>query len=378
MSLKPAHHNPTPPAGAALIRNVQALRGVAALFVFAAHIKGAEGEYSAVGGLLPQWLYLGVTGVDLFFLISGFVMVHVAANITPGPRQSARFLVNRAGRIYPLYWLVTIGLIALYAVKKMLFGEDTPLGNIAASFLLAPSVHPPILVVGWTLIHEMYFYIVFAGIILAPAQLRFALLGVWALIVAAGYLAGAAALNVWTGVIFNPLTAQFLIGAGIAVLVRSGVTGLAAPVLGAGIVWLGVLVFGFTGLYPNAMTDFATRALVFTPPYALILYGAVALERRSGRIAPRWLITMGDASYALYLVHIPVFLVVGKTVSSLIPDGPLIDNLVLIAGYSLAGLAATFVAHLAFEKPMLRVTKAMSARLFGKKPSDPVRPERAW
>ena len=374
------------------LNNVQALRGIAALFVFAAHIKGAESEYSAVSTLLPQWMYMGVTGVDLFFLISGFVMVHVSDGLAAGTRFSAQFLYNRAARIYPLYWLVTISLIVLYAGKKLFFGEDTPIPNYLSSFLLTPSVHYPVLPVGWTLVHEMYFYVIFAGIILAPKRLWPLLLALWGVAVAAGSVSGVFGLNAWTKIAFNPLTAEFLIGAGLAFIVRRGVTGFALPALLAGTIWLAILFFGFTSLYPETMGDFAKRALLFAPPYALILYGAVALERRASRDtgsvagsvagsrvqAPRWLIYAGDASYALYLVHVPVFLVVGKTVSSLIADGPLVDNLALIAGYTLGGLIVAVLAHEVSEKPMLSVTRKLGARLFNRTRAPGIRPERAW
>lgn len=344
--------------------HIQALRGVAALMVLAAHVKEAELDYGREGALLPYSLFMGVSGVDLFFLISGFVMTHVALEGARGPRASLRFLFNRAARIYPVYWAVTLALMVLYAGKLALFGEPTPFPNPLETFLLLPDDEFPLLPVGWTLVHEMYFYAVFSLFVLAPRVNIGAFLAAWAVIVAAANAAGIVALNAWTKVIFSPLTFEFIGGAMVALALRRGITAFALPALALGVAAVaGLSLFFATTLYPGAFADLGRRALIFGPIFAAILYGAAAIEMRRGARTANWLTAAGDASYSLYLVHVPVFLVVGKTLSVMLPDGAF-DNWALIPAYVATSLAIAFAAHRWVERPAIVFARKIGDRLF--------------
>ncbi len=347
--------------------HIQALRGVAALMVFAAHIKGAEISYGGEGALLPYALLMGVTGVDLFFLISGFVMAHVVLGAARGRRATGRFLFNRAARIYPVYWAVTLGLLIFFAGKQILFNEATPFPNPVETFLLLPDDAGPLLAVGWTLVHELYFYLVIALLVVWRDARALPFLGVWAAIVSAGVVSGLEAANPWTRIAFSPLTFEFIGGALIALLVRRGVTRFALPALMLGVAAVIGISVGFADrLYPETVADFSRRVLIFGPPYALILYGAAAFEASRGPRAPKWLVAAGDASYSLYLVHLPVFLVVGKAMSLVVPDGAF-DNALLIAAFLAAGLVAAVAVHLFIEKPALAFTRRLGDKLFSRR-----------
>lgn len=342
--------------------NIQALRGVAALMVLVAHINGAELAYGGAGTLLPHWLYMGVGGVDLFFLISGFVMAHVALSGARGPRAARRFFYNRAARIYPVYWTVTLLLMLLYAGKLYLFAEETPFPDPIATFLLTPSDHYPLVPVGWTLVHEMYFYIVFAMFVLWRGDI-IAFLAAWCVILIVGLATGAFEANAWTRTALNPLTFEFVAGALVAVAVKRGATRFALPALVAGVAIFAIQTAFFADrLYPEAIGRFTLRAALFAPPFALVLYGAAALEMRRAAHAPRWLIKTGDASYSLYLIHVPVFLVVGKLISLAVADTRF-DNFLLIVVYALAAGVAAFALHHFVERPLLSASKRIGDRL---------------
>lgn len=346
------------------LENIQALRGVAALMVLFAHVKEAEGDYGGAGALLPHFLYMGVVGVDLFFLISGFVITHVALSGARGPGAARRFAFNRAARIYPVYWSATLLLMVLYAGKLYFFDEETPFPNPVATFLLTPSDYYPLVPVGWTLVHEMYFYVVFALFVFLPAARLPAFLSAWGAIIIAALAGGLFASNAWTKIVFNPLTFEFITGAVIALGLRRGVTGLALPALIAGVViFLIEALFFADRLYPDVMGQFALRAVFFTPPFALILFGAASLEGTKSAIAPKCLRAVGDVSYSLYLIHIPVFLVVGKLISISVPDGPF-DNPLLIAAFLVSALTAGFALHHVIERPALDATRRLGDRLF--------------
>lgn len=358
--------------------NIQALRGVAALMVIAAHVKEAELDYGGAGTLLPHFLFMGVVGVDLFFLISGFVMAHVALGGARGPAAARRFAYNRAARIYPVYWAATLILLALYWGKLRFFGEATPFPNPVATLLLTPSDHYPLVPVGWTLVHEMYFYVVFAAFVLwSAARLPLFLAG-WAAVLLLALVGGIFGANAWTKVVFNPLTFEFIAGGFIALVIRRGETRFAGPAIIAGVALFAVEALFFAkALYPAVMGQFALRAALFTPPFALLLYGAAALEKSRGRVAPGWLRRTGDASYSIYLIHVPVFLVIGKIASLVIADTR-IDNIVLIVAFTIGALAVGFGLHHFVERPLLRATKKLGDRLFAATPQQTVAPDKAW
>lgn len=360
------------------LENIQALRGAAALMVLFAHVKEAEGDYGGAGTLLPHNLYMGVVGVDLFFLISGFVMTHVALSGARGRAAGTRFLYNRAARIYPVYWAATLLLMILYVGKLFLFGEETPFPNPLATFLLTPSPYYPLLPVGWTLVHEMYFYAVFTLFIFWKGIRLPAFLALWAALLIGALSLGAFGANAWMKVAFNPLTFEFLAGAVIAIIVRNGFVKFAAPALIAGALLFAIQTLFFADrLYPSVMGEFAMRAAMFAPPFALILYGAAALEKSKGALAPKWLRKAGDASYSLYLIHVPTFLVVGKLFSLALPDTRL-DNALLIIAFTASAIVAGLALHHYVERPLLQATKKFGDRLFAARSQNAVAQEKAW
>ncbi len=353
------------------ITNIQALRGIAALLVFVAHIVGAERDYGGGEQLLPAFLRMGESGVDLFFLISGFIMVYVTApkNADPnhnnghGINASLGFFYRRATRIYPLYWVLTVGLIVLYAGKKILFGEDTPIDNYIASFFLLPDDQFPIIPVGWTLVHEMYFYLIFSVMLLFHRKFLPLLLAGWGILVLLGWLCGLRELNPWFAVITSPLTFEFLLGAVIAFLAMRGIRPYpgSMTLIAVGILLILFILFA-DYFYPIWFAEHARRMLLFSLPFGLLLYGVIGLEWNTDRVAPRWLVRLGDASYSLYLIHIPMFLVVGKLINLLAGPG-ILDNIILIFIYLLSGITAALLVHKYIEQPLIKIAKTRSSTL---------------
>ena len=156
-----------------MIRPIQYLRAVAALMVVWVHalyiIPGAARQFD-----VPNF---GGAGVDLFFVISGFIMVVTTAEKEVTPVQ---FFCRRIVRIAPLYWLATLAMIAGAAYRDSFKSPGYPPFAIAKSLLFVPYTalwgHPgnvyPILAQGWTLNFEMFFYSLFALSLAAPRRLR--------------------------------------------------------------------------------------------------------------------------------------------------------------------------------------------------------------
>ncbi|MBU3920554.1 acyltransferase [Hyphomonas sp.] len=284
------------------LQSIQALRGMAALMVVLYHARALEiagidraagTESALIGGLFAS----GFAGVDLFFVISGFIMVWVTRNVLAGPATSAYFLFGRLTRIYPVWWaaaalgllyMVLSGGVALIDSSGLAIRPETPEYQfLLKSFLLIPQPDFPVLLIGWTLIHEVYFYIVFALILMLPrAWLPYTLL-VWGICVVAASLLGLSmpmAQNLMTLAI-HPMTMEFIFGAVVGILVTSGLIWRAGTItlLAA----LGLVAALGLQAEPTHYTLQWGRVLEFGLPCAALVYGLAGLDVR-GRLA--WLV----------------------------------------------------------------------------------------
>lgn len=314
----------------ARLGNLQVLRAVAALAVVLFHVL----ETSVHQQRPVQWLAplsgWGAWGVDLFFVLSGFVMVYTQQR---RPRTAGRFLADRLWRIVPLYWLLTLAVVLLQALRPGLFhgaladGRQVlaSLGFVSGAWL----GRPPVLWLGWTLEWEMAFYGLFTLGLLLP----------WragpAVCVALG-LAGLIALGA------DALGLEFLLGMGLAALHRR------LPAQRPWAPWL--LGLGVLGLLASlGQPAPAQRLLHWGVPAALAVMGALGL--RQSRWAPGQ--RLGDASYSLYLVQalsIPALYRLLRLWPALDPD---VTALAVIAGTALAGLAC----HRLVERPLLSLRR---------------------
>lgn len=286
--------------------SIQLLRGIAALLVVFYHAVGLQlltiGPEKADNAMLGGVFASGFAGVDLFFVISGFIMVWVTRRGEPGLPGVGEFLFARITRIYPLWWAAA-ALAATYYIFLHVPEADDPawraavqngegVGFLVKSFLLIPQPDLPVLSLGWTLMHEMYFYAVFACLLLVPrAVIPLALLGWGGLVVAASLLglSEPVAINFLTLAI-HPLTMEFIFGAMIGLMVSSGF------VARSGILTLGAALWFTASLcLQGEFTPYTHqwgRVLAFGIPGALLVYGFAALEQH-GRLV--WLVPVAGA-----------------------------------------------------------------------------------
>ncbi|XBQ16466.1 MAG: acyltransferase [Oceanicaulis sp.] len=373
---------------------IQLLRGLAALAVTLYHLPLAEQaaidlagseETAALGWLTRN----GFAGVDVFFVISGFIMVYVTRARPRGARSAADFLAARVIRIYPLWWVfaaaaVAISLAATRSPVQPAFGvpEEAIPAYLAASFALVPQDFPPVLNVGWTLIHEMYFYLVFAALLLAPQRLLPMAIAAWAAVVvlAATVFGELTASSAVTALVFHPLTLEFTAGAAAALLIASGVKRFALPAALAGGGALALAMIAADGVGHGGWS----RALLFGAPATLLIYGLAAMELDKPRAIARPLVFLGDASYALYLAHTLVFIIArrvqieaGEALAGAGAPAALVrpfqlgapgpwDNLVYWTLGLSGALIAAAIAHLYVERPALRGLTAVRLKAFPK------------
>jgi exopolysaccharide production protein ExoZ len=328
------------------LTNIQALRGLAAL--------------SVVGFHAFQWVddrgWIGAAGVDVFFVISGFIIWTVGSG--PESRPGV-FFWRRLTRVAPAYWAVTAvvgGIAAIWPLFLPQVSLSTRHVLLSLAFIqhhdpngLAFPVLPP----GWTLNYEAVFYVLFTLTLFAPARFRFALL------VAA--LAGEVALGFADPPLYglgaNPMMLQFAAGAWLARRQLRGrrIEPRAGMILAASGLAL-LVVQGLTG-FRNELF----RPLLWGVPALMIVTGAVAAERAFA--APRWLTRLGDASYAIYLCHLPAVALTAHLLGArplwlFVPEA--------LAVSTGAGLAF----HRWVETPLIAACRALPARLFPAANSD--------
>lgn len=337
---------------------LQILRFAAAMLVAVMHVTQAISIHITGRGENVYW-GTGTVGVDIFFVISGFVMA-VSTMGTPaaGPGRRAAawvFVKRRIVRIVPVYWFYTLlkaGL--LVAVPALAVKSTIDPGHVAASLAFIPTLAPwglvqPTLPVGWTLNFEMLFYLVFAvAIALGAPRVRFCVLVFLSLFLCARLWPDSAALGFYA----QTIVFEFVIGVAIAHLLKR--QGAGVPLAGAALLAAGC-VFTF-GMSWDPGSD---RLFPWGVGAAAIVLGTVWLERVIER-APiaRPLAFLGDASYSIYLSHtfiVPACVVVLSRLG--IVNVPLVFALTCAAV-----IAAGSGSYLWIEKPLIAVFKRLLFR----------------
>ena len=292
---------------------LDALRGVAALLVLATHLQ------SSIVGFYPSgWLAAhptaarvlehGAIGVDVFFLISGFIVFLAARRVIHAGRGVRVFLLKRFLRIFLPYWPIALALAAAYSLLPGLSAAAEPIQlNWLKSLTLIPGGGDYSLSVAWTLSFELFFYLLL-GVALAVRHPRWR----WALIAAPSLLAlvyglvtGTAAFAKATSpltLLASPYQWEFLLGCGVAVLTGFRLPWLVAlrrqrPVIAALVLLAAVLLF-----WPFPATLLFRLALLLVLAM-LILLSSVRDLQFPGLRSFAW---VGAISYSLYLIHTPL------------------------------------------------------------------------
>ena len=348
------------------IADIQALRALAAYLVLFHHIRGTEAAHAALSGdaqtPFMNAFYSGYAGVDLFFAISGFVMVYVTYKLPASLGQSLQFWLARIFRIYPVWWLYCILFSLLCVIMAGTVwhpdsfdpAETNGWVFLLKSFLLIPQPEQPHMNVGWTLVHEVHFYIVFGLLLLLPRKLLLlALLGWGAIIVGARFaISDAESISSFLEIALSPFSLEFIAGALAGWLFVTGRSRFHLPVLLAGSAgFIAALI-----LIPAAPEPWE-RVAIFALPSAAIVYGASGLHKGLNRGHVRSVLsTLGDWSFSLYLCHPLVLICLGAIFTNaarLAPSIGLPPALFSISGNPLFTIAAiigsTLVAAISYR-----------------------------
>ncbi|MBB4567188.1 acyltransferase family protein [Rhizobium leucaenae] len=318
---------------------IQYLRGFAALAVVLFHAAERAGSHFRIGA----------AGVDVFFVISGFIMWTMSER---RPVTPMRFLLDRLQRIAPSYWIVTSIMVA-GALAGLFPSMKLTVAHIFGSLFFFPVRSPsngeiwPVLVQGWTLNFEMFFYVIFAAALLLPRRLQLAsMAGIFLAFVIAGNIfhPQSSLLLTYT----QPIILEFVAG---AVLGRLW---LAGRIPGAGL-GLALVVAALSGFAAVELIGLDFNEVACGPLAVTLVLGIVSLER-SGKLPNIPLLTyLGNSSYSIYLWHTLAISVVIKAVASTQMPSDVATFLSVISG-TLLGVCA----YEAVEKPLRNLLRSLS------------------
>ena len=336
--------------------SLQLLRAVAAIAVIIFHAQALCHRYASHSSHAEALLgNTGAYGVDLFFVLSGYVILHT---IHATRTTAQAFLLRRVIRIVPIYWILTLTAVSLPYLVPFAFAQAPiqhtaiqpgpslpPLQSLAESLLfISYSWHTrgPILYVGWSIEYEMFFYILTSLALLGslPVYRTLGLLfiGLYALVhclVPPATASGTVLFFLGDQQIF-----EFVLGLLVAqIVLREKLTALdvAIPV---------------TALTLTVLLEGAGRFLIAGLPSAVVVWLALRVESRArGYPAVRYLAKVGDASYSIYLLQNLALPGIGKLWAHFVPQLPP-DLLVLVA--TVLVVAGGILVYHWIERPALK------------------------
>ncbi len=334
--------------------NLHVLRVIAAMGVVYYHTTSEAG--------LDLTVSIGSRGVDVFFVISGFIIAYI------GSTNQQQFFRRRLIRVVPFYWAATLFVFLVVLVfPNMLRSTHADVPHLIASLLFIPrdSIYAdgvfPTLILGWSLNFEMFFYIVFALSLRISQKWSPLICGAWILGFVAMFHAittTSTALNFYA----RPIVLEFVFGIGVYYVFTWFDQRKARLAKIAAGKWL-LLVLLATSVLVICLADYhegwgLPRHVYAGIPGFMIVLTALLLERIYGVTTKnRTIYLLGESSYILYLIHPYIIYTVLRTV---IGHRELATPVLIavIVGLLALSAALSIAIHLWFEKPVMKYLKA--------------------
>lgn len=298
-----------------VINSIQILRGVAAVVVLVYHVSGfLRVNYSQV--IFADFFRKGFAGVDLFFVISGFIISYTSKSYVGNPAKFNEYWRKRIIRIYPIYWIVLGGIQLLQIILSNYFKVTSfeTYSNIGLwahikTYALLPK-HVAIDPVTWTMSYEIYFYALFSIIILSKK--------LWFI---PAVILGVTVHNSIFHPVFDPgegfsyynfvfsnYNYEFLMG----ILISHYFDKIRfSSYISILLISIAILIIYLWGDYVGDYDNFK-RILIFGTAASLILVSSINIEKAGFLVAPSFFISVGSASYVLYLIHFPFLLILNR------------------------------------------------------------------
>ncbi len=288
------------------IFSIQILRAIAVSIVLLYHAQ-AFSYYQSIKFINIFFMSFGWTGVDLFFVISGFVICYTSYDLIGDETNYLIFLKKRFARIYPNYWCVLIYILSLeYLVNIKLSNAPTTL--LINNILLIPPFQTFIIDAAWTLTFEVCFYLIFASVIVfLNKKLFLTFLILWISLIVFTFLSNRP-ISLPFSLILSPINIEFISGCVIALLYKRNIQIMPKTILAAGVILFTMLIL-YQELYisNSAFHDdhnrIMQRSVSLSVVFSAIIYGFIYIEINTKKTLNKILLLIGDASYSFYLLH---------------------------------------------------------------------------
>lgn len=287
------------------LNSLQALRGIAALLVVMYHayvFSNSILNYNFLSGFFK----FGYAGVDLFFVLSGFIIFYIHQKDFGNITKLKLYIVKRFVRVFPIYWVINLFIIPLYFFfPKFGGGYETQFNSIVSSLILLPQDHFPIISVAWTLTHELRFYFIFGLIILFGFRkslpiIIFLMIGT--LINSYQHLIGTNYVeSPLLNSIFSHYNLEFILGCIVAYIVTRH-----SLIYKQLLLILGIIIYiGAAFLYESWGIGQGSvyRIIAYGIPSAIIILALASYDLYRPKKIPDFMRFLGDASYSIYLTH---------------------------------------------------------------------------
>jgi exopolysaccharide production protein ExoZ len=351
--------SPTKP----FLNALQGLRFVAAFMVLVHHSE-LELEVRGFAATLPFYDPTGirwVSGVDLFFIVSGFIMYHMSAKRFGVKGSVPEFLERRFVRVAPLYWLFTTAFIAIaLLLPAAVKNADISPATVITSYLFIPwpqanGLMMPILLLGWTLNFEVFFYLIFATGMLFPRRLG--LLFIFSTLVVLTAVGPFIPRSLFIlEYLSRSIIIEFAFGALLAIVYHTGFR--FSPVARGLVALLGIgllVAFGARGV----MLSTPLRPLwAGLPCLALAAAALLGTDAGSESRLGRWMVTGGSASYSIYLTHMFVIRLLSLVWGRFKLDGGWLFFVASMVGCVFVGV----VTYYFVEQPLLELFRRKTPR----------------
>jgi peptidoglycan/LPS O-acetylase OafA/YrhL len=345
------------------LQSLEVVRALAALSVVFFHteiIFGAKTGAMPFGGIFGA----GSRGVDLFFVLSGFIIAFVHKADLGRPARIGKYFFSRFVRIYPSVWIITVLALGVYLAG---FGgaakaDKVSVGNFLASFFLLPQQGDALVNVTWSLKFEIFFYVLFA-VAIVRRSIGILTIVVWQAAVLALYVSGERLGWSWLAYYLRPITLEFGIGVLCAWLViyRARFTWLTPATARAGVVAGSIVFIGAELGQAFEMSGLAELPdfLIFGFSAGAIVVSLAILDLARPLAPPRFLVALGGASYAIYLVHFSVISLLAALIAR-VGWVPMTD--LTFAAVAVAGIAAGLGFHRWVDRPIHRALRRYAPR----------------
>ena len=290
----------TYPEGRGGLTTLQAGRGLAALAISAYHLTGLLGEPRYLGvRIFESFTWRADLGVDFFFVLSGFIILHAHRHDVGKPSLAGAYLLKRLIRVFPIYWLVTavFTVLVMSGLGSVAEVPDSFTGWLSSiSLMKFVSVSPP-LKPAWTLFHEVGFYLVF-GVLILNRRSGILILATWCLSILVVMHSVSLAVDSPANTYLSYYNLHFAVGMGAFMLARmNGPASQQYALVGA---------FLLTGSYwlDRSGRQFPALPLFYALGFGAMIVAAVKWELKSlSAVRLSFFAMLGDASYSIYLSH---------------------------------------------------------------------------